>query len=306
MPFIRACLQVGSCILLVALLAPRAAGQDYYSVYWESPSEGPSGSMPLGNGEMSVNAWVEESGDLLFYIGRTDAWGDNGRLLKLGRVRVHLEPSPILSNPVFGWVQRLNLSDATMWASYSFGSRVVRLWVDANHPVVHVTVGAQEACEMIVSLEPWRLEPDELASIEVSDVMLDRSKPGSKHAPTIVEPDTLLSGLTDRIGWYHHNRKSVGPELTAKLQGLDGLERPDPLLGRTFGAICLVDDPERFDETRLRSRKSTSHHLRVYTHTSHPASPEEWLEEIDEVIERTESIDLPKRRAAHEAWWREF
>jgi len=35
-------------------------------------------------------------GDLCFYIGRTDAWGDNGRLLKIGKVRVTCD-SPISS-----------------------------------------------------------------------------------------------------------------------------------------------------------------------------------------------------------------
>ena len=34
--------------------------------------------MPLGNGDIGVNAWVEPSGDLLFYVGKTDAWSENG------------------------------------------------------------------------------------------------------------------------------------------------------------------------------------------------------------------------------------
>ena len=50
--------------------------------------------MPLGNGEIGVNAWVEPSGELVFYLGTTDAWDDNGRLLKVGRVRVSLDPAP--------------------------------------------------------------------------------------------------------------------------------------------------------------------------------------------------------------------
>ena len=50
--------------------------------------------MPLGNGEIGLNAWVSLQGDLLFYLARTDAWDDNGRLLKLGRVRVALDPAP--------------------------------------------------------------------------------------------------------------------------------------------------------------------------------------------------------------------
>ena len=42
---------------------------DQYNVVWDSPSEDSTGSMPLGNGEIALNAWVEPNGDLVFYIG---------------------------------------------------------------------------------------------------------------------------------------------------------------------------------------------------------------------------------------------
>ena len=67
---------------------------DDYDVVWDSPSENARGSMPLGNGDISLNAWVEADGDLIFYIGKTDAWDDNSRLLKLGRVRISLANIP--------------------------------------------------------------------------------------------------------------------------------------------------------------------------------------------------------------------
>jgi hypothetical protein len=46
------------------------------------------------NGDIGLNVWVEENGDLLFYISKTDSWSENGSLLKLGRVRVRLSPNP--------------------------------------------------------------------------------------------------------------------------------------------------------------------------------------------------------------------
>jgi len=67
-----------------------------YNQVWDSPCEYSSGSMPLGNGDIGVNAWVEKSGDLLFYIGKTDTWSENGRLIKLGKVRVSF--SPVISS----------------------------------------------------------------------------------------------------------------------------------------------------------------------------------------------------------------
>ena len=54
-----------------------------YNVVWNSPSQHSGGSMPLGNGEMGMNVWVEEGGDLLFYLSRTDAISEANRLMKL-------------------------------------------------------------------------------------------------------------------------------------------------------------------------------------------------------------------------------
>ena len=41
--------------------------------------------MPIGNGDIALNAWTEADGDLLFYIAKSDAVSENSQLLKLGR-----------------------------------------------------------------------------------------------------------------------------------------------------------------------------------------------------------------------------
>ncbi|MEA3368386.1 MAG: DUF5703 domain-containing protein, partial [Planctomycetota bacterium] len=64
------------CHVPAAGAAETAHRMDPYNVVWQTPSKDPSGSMPLGNGSTGLNAWVEESGDLLFYISRIDTWGD--------------------------------------------------------------------------------------------------------------------------------------------------------------------------------------------------------------------------------------
>ena len=44
-----------------------------YNVAWDNPSRDSHGPMPLGNGDIGTNAWVEEGGDLVFYVSKTDA-----------------------------------------------------------------------------------------------------------------------------------------------------------------------------------------------------------------------------------------
>lgn len=40
---------------------------DQNSVIWDTPSRVSLGSMPLGNGDIALNVWVEENGDLLLH-----------------------------------------------------------------------------------------------------------------------------------------------------------------------------------------------------------------------------------------------
>jgi hypothetical protein len=298
---------LGAILLTIGLCCGRAAGAtspDRYDVTWDSPSEDASGSMPLGNGDIGLNAWVEPSGELVFYIAKTDSWGDNARLLKAGRVRVAFDP-PL---PTDAFCQTLRLRDGTMETVYGKedNTTTVRLWVDANHPVIHVTADGKTPCTATASIELWRTEPCELPTIECSDVNLDPSKPDRKHAPTIVEPDTVIESLTDRIGWYHHNVKSVGPAEHARTQGMTGYERPDPLLGRTFGAVIAADHGRRLDDTHLQSPRSNAHRFSVFVLTRHPSSPQQWLDAMEQTIADVEKQSFDDRRAAHERWWADF
>jgi len=296
-------------VLGVALTAPAGAAEpvhrmDACNVVWTSPSKDASGSMPLGNGCIGLNAWVDETGDLRFYLARTDSWGDNGRLLKVGCVRIALDPPPP-TGP--GFRQTLDLKDATMVVRYGEGEAVrLRLWADANHPVVHVTVESPRPVTATASIELWRDGPDTLPSLECSDVLLDRAKPGQMHAPTVVEGDTVLANQAGRVGWYHRNVKSVGPAMTGAIQGIEGFDRPDPLLHRTFGAVIRAANGRRIDDLRLESPAAKAHRFEVTVVTRHPATADEWLAAVDEAVAKVEAIPLARRREAHERWWRDF
>ena len=192
-------------VLLTALLISNsgiAVSLNDYDVVWDSPGKGSSDSMPLGNGDIGLNVWTEPNGDLLFYISKTDSWGDNSRLLKVGKIRVHIEPAP--PKGAEGFEQKLCLKDASVYVRYGEALEL-KVWVDANHPVIHVASTSDKPVAMTASVELWRNQRHELPAIEVSDIYLDRSKPSGKYAETIVEPDTVLKNQRGRIGWYHHN-----------------------------------------------------------------------------------------------------
>ncbi|MCR4410244.1 MAG: DUF5703 domain-containing protein [Candidatus Saccharicenans sp.] len=282
------------------------AGLEKYNVVWDSPSKDTWGTMPCGNGDIGLNVWVEESGDLLFYIGKTDSWDDNSRLLKVGRVRIHLEPNPLSEDKYFR--QTLRLAEGTIEILCGQGENQVKLqvWVDANHPVIHVAADSRKPVRATAKIELWRTEPYELPSIEVSDVHFDHYVPGNKHFPTVVEPDTVITGLPDSVGWYHHNKKSVGPALCAELQDMQGFKQEDPILHRTFGAVIRASRAQKIDDLNLRSPESNSHLFSIYVLTKHSSSPEDWLKAVEQTIEATEKIPYKTRLQAHRTWWQQF
>lgn len=283
-------------------------------VTWDSPSADARGSMPLGNGDIALNVWVDPSGDLLFYIGKTDSWEDNSRLAKLGLVRVRLAPALLPGAPDFR--QTLDPLRGEMTVSgqlAALGVRApsrpttLRLWVDANNPTVHVEVDSEIPVAASASFELWRTKAEALPSIESSDVLLDRTKPDKQVAPTIVEPDTVLRDLAEDTGWLHHNAKSVGPVETMRHQDLLGAPAwRDPILHRTFGAVLRSPGATRTGDQQFTRAPATAHHFTVNVLTRHPASPDEWLAAMRTQIRRTEQSPLSVRYAAHLAWWREF
>ncbi len=284
--------------------ASQSSSADRYNVTWKSPSKDASGTMPLGNGDIGLNAWIEPSGDLVFYISKTDAWDDNGRLVKVGRVRVKLDPAPSTST----FIQTLVLENATLQAVYGQGSKAttLRLWVDANRPIIHIAADGPTPTTATASIELWRTEPYKLSSLQVSDLMEDRSKPGRLHKPVIVEPDTVLHDQANRIGWYHHNKKSEGPAMIATIQGLSEFKRPDPLLGRTFGAVVTAPHGKRIDDLNLQSVASKKHRFSIHVLATPSTTPQQWIKQIDQMITTTEKIDFDKCRATHEQWWAQF
>ena len=126
-----------------------------YNVVWKSLGRSSLDSIPVGNGDIGLNVWTEQNGDVVFYLSKTDAWSENGQLLKLGKVRVSLTPNPFAASTSF--VQKLVFKDGMLLIEAGQDAEI-RIWVDANNPVVRVDVKNKKAVDAKVSIEPWRTE----------------------------------------------------------------------------------------------------------------------------------------------------
>jgi alpha-L-fucosidase 2 len=279
-----------------------------YNVVWDAPSKDHHGSMPVGNGDIGLNVWVEENGDICFYIGKTDSWDDNGRLLKVGKIRIKCEPQIIFPGAQFR--QKLDLLTGSVEINTTGelnGRKAdigIKLWVDAHHPVIHLAYESSIPLSMTAGIELWRNTPDTLQNTEVSDLLT--SQPDSIFQPVVVEPDAVITNRDQYIGWYHHNKKSVGFDITNKIQGLSEFFDEDPILHRTFGAILKGTGSEKANDHTLQTSSAKKGSLSVFVLTSHPSRPEEWQSAIEELADRTESISFASREKAHLKWWSDF
>ncbi len=276
---------------------------DAYDVTWPTPSDGPNGSMPIGNGEVGLNVWAERDGSIVFYVARTDAWSENARLLKLGRVRVAFSPTPF-DSPNFR--QRLNLWDGRIEFEGGDKRRPFRavLWVDAQAPVVHLEVQAPDGVMVKVAAELWRtkrrrLEGDELFSAY-----------GLVKAPhpVFVEPDTVLSSGRDELVWCHHNRRSIWRE-TLELQGLKEFadRHEDPLINLAFGCIVRGSGLMKISDTELASEGPLPEtDITVCCVTAKAATAEGWAIRAREVMDRALKRETAEARGATRRWWNDF
>jgi hypothetical protein len=270
---------------------------DEYNVTWETPSKDSSGSMPLGNGDIGLNLWVEESGDVVLLIGKTDAWDENSSLLKLGRVRLKVSPQALTP-----FRQTLRLRSGEI--SIQLGDVRLNLWVDANHPVIVIDAEGESAFEMSASLEVWRTEPRVMEKTQTGDLFKKLGKGEKDPYPTITWPDHVLPA-SDRVIWCHHNerREHDGFEINMRLQGLGGFidKMQHPLMGRTFGGSMRGEGFISKSATTLVSQTPRARHrLTIAALTSHPSTIEQWREQLDAI--EPQAID----RAAHERWWAKF
>ncbi|MFZ2656978.1 MAG: DUF5703 domain-containing protein [Victivallales bacterium] len=299
--------------LLCSSLAASGAGKaekgsidpmDTCNVVWTTPSKDHNGSMPIGNGDIGINVWVEQNGDLLLLLSKTDAWSENCRLLKLGRIRIKLSPNPFGDGAPFEQSLRLRQGEITISAGQAEKAVTLRIWIDANRPVVRVEANSSSPFQVQAMLEVWRTKQRQLTGGELDSAY------GLEKAPFPVYEyaDTVAGDRKNRIVWYHRNEKSIWED-NLKQQGMSDLinSSNDPLLYRTFGACIEGSGLVSGSPTSLKSaapQKSVV--LSIYPLCSQTRTSDEWLKQLDQNMSLNPALNMENDRTAHSAWWNEF
>jgi alpha-L-fucosidase 2 len=300
----------GLSLVALACLAPGCARRfdnlgelQNYDVVWDRPGNGSKGSMPAGNGDIGLNVWAEEeTGSVCFYIGKTDSWDETGRLLKLSKVRVKVEPNPFGAGRKF--TQRLNLRDAAVEVTAGEGSGAVRIrvWVDANRPVIRVEARTAGSSAVTAAIEPWRLKPEVMKDALVSGLNYYPEIFG----PTVVQPDVIVDQPSNRVVWYHRNPETPSFVKALSMQGLEKAGIEDPLKDRISGALMEGEGFVKRDTTSLTSGAGGVKRLNIHVLVRQPETPENWLAAVENQVRLTNAAGPEKACAAHRAHWKEF
>jgi len=240
---------------------------DANNVNWDTAGPTSSQSMPLGNGDIGLNVWVEPSGDLVFYIGKTDTWnadvyGSKG-LMKVGRVRVLLSPGPLTAGAPFLQSLKLHEGEILVKEGSEAGGAQLRVWVDANNPVIRVETKSRRPVSVKVSLEDWRINGGGDASIPRQD---------------------------NRIVWYHRNAADADPHVA----------------NLTFGAVIKGPGLVTKDDSTLQSTPVTSQLVSIYPLTAATPTANQWLDQLEQQIAKVDRQNLEQTRRAHQIWWDQF
>jgi len=272
---------------------------DAHDVLWETPSTGSSGSLPLGNGEVGINAWVESNGTLVFTIARTDGWDRHGRLLKLGKVRVAFDRSLC---PGGRCAQRLRLRHGTLEIHGGGPTIHLHLWVDIESDCVRMIAESAVPFGATVTSEPWRRKARTLEEKECHGV-------DTFGEPIIEQPDKMLTS-EDRIYCFHASQSEATVwRRGLELQGLGDFatDHPDPLEGRIFGLVIHGPDLSPAGEGTLATRRRRRRfECRVTTLTRTGTTPGGWIEHASHQADHDAARPADLAARATRDWWRDF
>ena len=296
--------KIASLLFIMGTLALSAQENHFASandVTWNSLGTNEDNSMPLGNGDVALNVWTEQNGDLLLLIAKSDAWSENGQLLKLGRVRVRLTPNPFAAPAAVTQTLKLATGEVRLQA----GGSSARIWVDANHPVIHVEVQSAQPVQLEAKSEIWRTKFYHLDQRAVSHAGFFEW--GNDPDGLDFAADTILPAQPNSVSWCHFNPNSIYP-LVFEREHLESLlpKYPDPLLHRCFGITMAGPGLVSEDDRTLTGPASSSLRLDLYALTQQADSPNDWQTAMNRLIASNQTINIKTAYHAHQQWWQAF
>jgi hypothetical protein len=268
-----------------------------YNIVWNSPSLDSLDSMPLsGRLGAGANVWVQDS-SLWLYVAHNGAYDENGRLLKLGCVRLTPEDKSLTDSTTFQ--QQLDLANGTI--RIRSGDFAASLWFAGQTLMIEATSVSQQSLQ--VDFATWR----------------DQKRSGLKldvWGSETVQSDKVATDETG-IVWWHRNADYPSDVAGAALQqGISKEGWLNPTERLVFGgAIAAAGGLTPTGDTAVhwqswdgrawtaRTVKSDRHLLVIALRAKRDGDPAVWLREAAAATILTTKVAAKKDEATR---WAEF
>jgi hypothetical protein len=239
---------------------------DEYDPRWSGVGGSDRASVPLGNGELCANVWVQSDGVHL-YLSRSDALSEFDRTLKLGEYVLSLSPNPFEHSS--GVTQTLELRSGVFRVRCDGRSLVeIDVFVDADDDAAVIRVRSEEPLTAFVESRTWRTGANDLAAT-AGTIWGDEDRSLGPELDAVTESADVLETLDEGILLYHRNSGSIVPGI-ANMHGLgDALDViPDLISGRIFGSFVSVRGPATPRGHGVGVEAQTSIDVRIATFSS--------------------------------------
>ncbi|HEY4788227.1 MAG TPA: DUF5703 domain-containing protein [Bacteroidales bacterium] len=284
------------------------------NIIWTSQSKNSSESMPCGGGDIGLNVWVE-NGNILFYISRSGTFDENNGFLKLGRVRIKLNPNPFAGKD---FRQELVLKDGyvTIAGSNRGYSAQVKIWVDVFRPAIHIDISGNKAISTEAIYESWRYADRPFRNGETFANSLKWSS--LKNLKTFKDD---ISFTKEGVLFYHRNNDRFSAfDITVHEQGLDSVKSQmfNPLKNLTFGGIMqgqnmepdsIVDGAYLYTDFKGWKLKSKSpaktQKIDIFLYTDQVNAIADWQNSLQQVIKDARLNEKTAEQKTRE-WWKQF
>ena len=290
-------------ILFLYICSINAQRVSDYNVVWDSPSRHSGGSMPLGNGEMGMNVWVEEGGDLLFYLSRTDAISEANRLMKLGRIRVALSPNPFEKGIPFTQTLLLNDGVIEIKAGENAQQSIIRLFFDSSRDVAYMTFESKQPRSITVTAESWRKQQHVITRNDVHSAYILNPLPPDLR---FEESADIFLSERNAISWCHYNNGTEMYDLVMRHQDkLDHAKNfPDPVSNRIFGVYMTGRGFVKANDSTFSTRGTVREaSLKISSHSEQVSSIDQWSRQIKDMDRKS---NLQTALSNSKKWWSDF
>ncbi len=199
------------------------SGVERYNVVWDSPSIDSLDSMPLsGRFGAGANVWVQD-GSIWLYLAHNGAYDEQGRLLKLGCVRITPVDTQLGASPDFR--QTLDLASGAI--TIKQGSFNASLWFAGETLIIEAESAKAQSFD--VAFGSWR---DQNRNGIRCDMM------GGKGD---FKADCMQADA-EGITWFHRNSDYATSVIEKSAnQGIEVEAVCDATTKRIFGGVLLVD-----------------------------------------------------------------